>query len=151
LQGKAPEIKGFYKRKSLYYSAKIRPLALQCKDIRSFLTLVPPVNSETISVEYAIQLLLPILGGLWLGNWLTQRFHLPVIWTLVFAILGMLAGLGILYKRYTLEMMNRPPIIRKKQAPPDENRLHVKDLDFLYKEPNPEDDDDDHPWKDDDD
>jgi Putative F0F1-ATPase subunit Ca2+/Mg2+ transporter len=59
-------------------------------------------------MEYAIQLLLPILGGLWLGDWLTKTYHLPALWTMVFAVLGMVAGLGILYKRATLTP--RPPL-----------------------------------------
>jgi F0F1-type ATP synthase assembly protein I len=52
-------------------------------------------------VDYAIQLLLPILGGLFLGMWLTGTFGVSPLWTIVLAILGMFAGIGIMYKRLT--------------------------------------------------
>lgn len=87
-------------------------------------------------MEYAIQLLLPILGGLWLGNWLNQTYGIPSIWTLILAILGMMAGLGILYKRYALEQKNMPPPASRKSKPlksDDETRVPLEDLDFLYK------------------
>ncbi len=50
-------------------------------------------------MEYALQLLIPILLGLFLGIWLNSQFGLSMIWAIVFAILGMVAGIGILYKR----------------------------------------------------
>jgi hypothetical protein len=50
-------------------------------------------------MEYAIQLLLPILGGLLLGNWLHQTFGLSYLWMLGLAILGMAGGIGVLYKQ----------------------------------------------------
>lgn len=83
-------------------------------------------------MEYAIQLLLPILAGLWLGNWLSRTYGLPPIWTLVLAILGMMLGLGILYKRYALSP--RPPVIRHpKNGDSSEKRAELHELDFLYK------------------
>lgn len=96
-------------------------------------------------MEYAIQLLLPILGGLLLGNWLTNTYGLSPIWTLVLAILGMLAGLGILYKRSIMAQKNAPPLPKKKQKPDSsENRLEIKDLDFLYKQHDDDDDKDEY-------
>ena len=106
-------------------------------------------------MEYAIQLLLPILGGLWLGNWLSRTYGLPPIWTLILAILGMAAGLGILYKRYALSP--KVPVLRhgkkasSKEAD-EEKRLELHELDFLYKmedeaEVPPEDDDFDNQAK----
>jgi hypothetical protein len=58
-------------------------------------------------VEYAIQLLLPILGGLLLGNWLHKTFGISQIWTMALAVLGMFAGIAILYKR---QMMGDNPV-----------------------------------------
>lgn len=55
-------------------------------------------------MEYALQLLLPILGGLLLGQWLHDRFGASSIWTVILAILGMVAGLGLIYKRQMLEL-----------------------------------------------
>lgn len=52
-------------------------------------------------MDYAIQLLLPILGGLMLGYWLTQSFGASPIWMVLLAILGMVGGIGILYKRFS--------------------------------------------------
>jgi hypothetical protein len=105
-------------------------------------------------MEYAIQLLLPIIGGLWLGNWLNRTYGLPSIWTLILAILGMMAGLGILYKRYALQRTDKAPFPPGKPKPFQKNpkqdtekRLELHELDFLYKN---HDDNDEHPWKDDD-
>lgn len=113
-------------------------------------------------MEYAIQLLLPILGGLWLGDWLTKTYHLPALWTMVFAVLGMVAGLGILYKRATLTPRSPlPPSLKRKRPDsppadahadettalssislasshllkktPPEKKLEWHELDFLYR------------------
>ncbi len=50
-------------------------------------------------MDYAIQLLIPILLGIFLGVWLHDTFDASPIWTVLFAIIGMFAGIGILYKR----------------------------------------------------
>ncbi len=50
-------------------------------------------------MDYAIQLLIPILLGIFLGVWLHDTFDASPIWTVLFAILGMFGGIGILYKR----------------------------------------------------
>jgi len=52
-------------------------------------------------MEYAVQLLLPIIMGLALGRWLENTFQLSPLWTVGLAILGMVAGLGLMYKRLT--------------------------------------------------
>lgn len=51
-------------------------------------------------MDYAVTLLVPIIGGLMLGLWLTNTYGLSPIWTVVLAILGMMGGIGIMYKRY---------------------------------------------------
>ena len=51
-------------------------------------------------MEYAISLLLPIVGGLMLGVWLTRNFGVSPIWTVVLAILGLAGGIGVLAKRF---------------------------------------------------
>lgn len=62
-------------------------------------------------MEYAIQLLLPILGGLLLGNWLHETFGFSQLWTLLLAVLGLFGGIGLLYKRQMTG--NRPlPTLR---------------------------------------
>jgi hypothetical protein len=58
-------------------------------------------------MEYAIQLLLPILGGLLLGSWLHRTFGLSDIWTMLLAVLGLAAGIAILYKK---QMMGHNPL-----------------------------------------
>ncbi len=50
-------------------------------------------------MDYAIQLLIPIMLGIFLGVWLHDTFDASPIWTVLFAIIGMFAGIGILYKR----------------------------------------------------
>jgi len=93
-------------------------------------------------MEYAIQLLIPVVGGLMLGMWLTNTYHASPIWTVVLAILGMVAGIGIMYRRFSVPQdgtsalnMPLPPKKFDKAKPthPDAPRAHVKDLDFLYK------------------
>jgi F0F1-type ATP synthase assembly protein I len=60
-------------------------------------------------MEYAIQLLIPILLGFLLGVWLHNQFGLSPVWSVIFAILGMFGGIGILYKRYLLAHPYRDP------------------------------------------
>lgn len=49
-------------------------------------------------MDLAIQLLLMIALGLWGGQWLATRFHQP-LWVVVGAVLGMVGGIWVLYKR----------------------------------------------------
>lgn len=101
-------------------------------------------------MEYAIQLFLPILGGLLLGLWLTEHYGVAPIWTVILAILGMVGGIGILYKRFSYpELYNQPPKVSGKngETPPETPKLPVDQLDFLYKKY----DDDEHEYQDDDD
>lgn len=51
------------------------------------------------AMEYAIQILLPIGLGLLLGQWLTTHYGVSALWTVIFAIIGMFLGMGMLYKR----------------------------------------------------
>ena len=115
-------------------------------------------------MEYAIQLLIPVVGGLMLGMWLTNTYHVSPIWAVVLAILGMIAGIAMMYRRFAMPQdgvatmkMPFPPtkkltpksISPKHSAPKDiskhqqdePHRSHVKDLDFLYKnyDDNPDD------------
>jgi hypothetical protein len=109
-------------------------------------------------MEYAIQLLIPVIGGLMLGMWLTNTYHASPIWTVVLAILGMVAGIGIMYRRFSVPQdgvasmkMPFPPQKKINSAKtgqpephrPEPHRKDVKDLDFLYHKY--EDDSDD--WK----
>jgi len=61
-------------------------------------------------MDYAIQLFLPILGGLLLGNWLHQAFGLSYLWTLLLAVLGMIGGIGVLYKRQMIGSQSLPKV-----------------------------------------
>jgi F0F1-type ATP synthase assembly protein I len=101
-------------------------------------------------MEYAIQLLLPILGGLLLGFWLTQHYGVAPIWTVVLAILGMVGGLGIMYKRLTYPELyprdTKAPIKPSKHGETSANKSNsvpIEKLDFMYREP------DNHPSDDD--
>lgn len=72
-------------------------------------------------MEYAIQLILPIIGGLMLGDWLSKTYGISPLWTVLLGILGMAMGIRILYKRGMAEQA-----LRQKQhpipAPPPKNK-----------------------------
>jgi len=51
------------------------------------------------TVDMAIDMLVPIVGALFLGMWLQNRFGLSPLWTVSLAIFGMIAGLRITYMR----------------------------------------------------
>lgn len=50
-------------------------------------------------MEYAIQLILPIIGGLILGDWLSKTYGISPLWTVLLSILGMVMGIYAFYKR----------------------------------------------------
>ena len=87
-------------------------------------------------MEYAIQMLIPVIGGLMLGMWLTKTYGLAPIWTVVFAVLGMAAGIAIMARRFSSGQAQMPtfkPSGGKKDTDPSRATSHIKDLDFLYK------------------
>jgi hypothetical protein len=104
-------------------------------------------------MEYAIQLFLPVIGGLLLGNWLTKTYGLSPIWTVLLGILGLAGGIGIMYKRFLLQQ-NLPHFTPKPRQKPKPSQS-LQALDSLYKkldeEPPDENDgfetDDDDPKK----
>lgn len=65
-------------------------------------------------MEYAIQLLVPIGLGLMLGQWLQKNVGLDAFWTVIFAIVGMFLGMGMLYKRAVEDQLRAD---RRKTAP----------------------------------
>lgn len=126
-------------------------------------------------MDYAIQMLIPIMGGLLLGYWLNQHFGVDPIWMVILAILGMVGGILILYKRFTYpelypqsDKQKLPNILKKstkapsgkspapstspsqQDAPEKKTAVPIEQLDFLYKDPN-EHDDFKHPYQDEDD
>ena len=113
-------------------------------------------------MDYAIQLLLPVIGGLMLGIWLTKTYHLSPIWTVVLAILGMIGGIGVIYKRFSYPQggstSGKLPTYKGKasksgkahsasssEQSSEHPGAHIKDLDFLYREHHDQNDHDD--WK----
>ncbi|HEY9687475.1 MAG TPA: AtpZ/AtpI family protein [Coleofasciculaceae cyanobacterium] len=83
-------------------------------------------------MDYAIQLLLPIIGGLMLGMWLTRHFGVSPIWTVVLAILGMAGGIGIMVKRFSVpKPVTHPkqsPELKAKPKPADPAHRHWTDM-----------------------
>jgi hypothetical protein len=83
-------------------------------------------------MDYAIQLLLPIIGGLMLGMWLTRNFGVSPIWTVVLAILGMAGGIGIMVKRFSLAKPAKLPRQgldpKAKSKPADPAHRHWTDM-----------------------
>jgi F0F1-type ATP synthase assembly protein I len=53
-------------------------------------------------LEYTLQLLIPILLGVLLGQWLHKTYGLPPVWIGILGILGLCAGVVIVYKNLTL-------------------------------------------------
>lgn len=98
-----------------------------------------------------MQLLVPILGGLLLGYWLHRQFGVSPVWTVVLAVLGMFAGLGIMYKRLMFSDLykqagEQPP--ETPAATPDSHhpKLPWEEDGFTLDD----DENTDDPWKDDD-
>ncbi len=50
-------------------------------------------------MEYAIQLLMPLLLALWAGHWLDEKMGSGPWCTLVGMLVGFALGFGLLYKR----------------------------------------------------
>ena len=102
-------------------------------------------------MDYAIQLLLPIVGGLMLGMWLTKTYGINPIWTVLLAVLGMIGGIGILYRRFSPTPMDPKTIHsntgkpsspeKHKPRPPQQKSVHHTELNFMYE---PHDDPDKH-------
>lgn len=87
-------------------------------------------------MDYALILLLPILGGLMLGHWLSQKFGISPVWSVVLGILGMFAGIGIMYKRYAFPELygeeKRPLFKKRKPAPPPGPPVNDPDKRIYY-------------------
>lgn len=102
-------------------------------------------------MDYAIQLLLPVIGGLMLGMWLNKTYGVPSIWAVILAILGMIGGIGILYRRFSQprvdvkDMKNLSSHPKRTRTPAEgtQKTAHLKELDFLYHDYDHEKDD----WK----
>lgn len=94
-------------------------------------------------MEYAIQLFLPVIGGLLLGNWLSETYGLSPIWTVILGVLGLAGGIGVLYKR-SISGQDIPKFIPGPKKKPTAGKS-VQELDSLYRrlheEPPAEDDD----------
>ncbi len=69
-------------------------------------------------MEYAIELLLPIALGFWAGMWLHQTFNASPLWIVLFCVLGMAAGIGLLYKRLIMTYSPKDPKTFKLPPPP---------------------------------
>lgn len=85
--------------------------------------------------EYAFTLLIPILGGLFLGYWLQQNYGLSAVWSILFGILGMVAGFWMMYKRFGQNI--KPVKFEKKQEPGGEHpdSFPWRDPGFFDEEP----------------
>ncbi|MBY0450303.1 MAG: AtpZ/AtpI family protein [Cyanobacteria bacterium] len=50
-------------------------------------------------MDTALQLLLPMLAGFWLGGWLCQTLQWPAWLSLVFGLLGFAFGFAAVYNK----------------------------------------------------
>lgn len=71
-------------------------------------------------MDYALQLLIPILLGLYGGQWLDKKLGTGYWFTLGGMLLGTLLGMGILYKRALMIQQKRQEAKNQPQ-PPEEN------------------------------
>jgi uncharacterized membrane protein len=51
---------------------------------------------------------LPIIGGLFLAQWLMQQHHWPSLTIVILPVVGLFLGIGLLYKRQ-VQANQRPP------------------------------------------
>lgn len=54
-----------------------------------------------VTMDYALQILIPILIGLFAGHWLDRKTGYDPWFTLAGFLVGTVLGIGILYKRVT--------------------------------------------------
>jgi hypothetical protein len=50
-------------------------------------------------MDYAMDILIPIVGALLLGQWLVEHQHWPLLTIVLLPVLGLFTGIGLLYKR----------------------------------------------------
>lgn len=100
-------------------------------------------------MDYAIQLLLPVIGGLLLGQWLSRTYGVSPLWSVVLAILGMFAGIAILYKRFANPALYPKRPVNPSKIKPDETAgkqaVPHEELHSLYQDFNNSVDEDDGP------
>jgi Putative F0F1-ATPase subunit Ca2+/Mg2+ transporter len=96
-------------------------------------------------MEYAIQLLIPILVGLCLGNWLSHTYHTSPLLTMFLAVLGFALGIGVLAKKSLLNTSMPKLDLKAKHASSHKEAQQGKwvekqtgilpnEMDFLYKD-----------------
>jgi F0F1-type ATP synthase assembly protein I len=68
-------------------------------------------------MEYAIQLLVPLMLGIFGGIWLDKVLHTAPLFTILGLICGMVLGIGVLYKRALMEQKQRDEDKAKKDGP----------------------------------
>ncbi len=71
-------------------------------------------------MEYASQLLIPIMLGLFLGQWLQNTYEFSALWTVGLAIAGMFGGIVLMYKRYSY------PRLYKKHSDTSDKKTAIK-------------------------
>jgi len=112
-------------------------------------------------MEYAIQLLIPMLAGLCLGTWLTQKYHASPLWTLALGLLGFALGIGVLAKKALLNTTIPKMDLKTKSAPSQAKQADEKgrfiekstgilphEMDFLYQDYSHKPDDQDYDFSD---
>ncbi len=65
-------------------------------------------------MDYAIELLIAVLLGLYAGHWLDTKTGKGPLFTLLGVIIGMTLGIGVIYKRTTLIQERKQDASKKK-------------------------------------
>jgi hypothetical protein len=66
-------------------------------------------------MDYAMDMFIPIVGGLFLAQWLINQYHWPDITIVLFPVVGLFLGIGLLYKRQLTNSQAEQP----DTTPPD--------------------------------
>ena len=74
-------------------------------------------------MDYAFTLLIPLIGGLLLGNWLSRQFGISQLWTLLLGFIGLGLGFAAVYKRM-METKLKHIDVKKLKPPSDEGLPH---------------------------
>jgi hypothetical protein len=64
-------------------------------------------------MDYAMDMFIPIVGGLFLAQWLINQHQWPSITIVAFPVVGLFLGIGLLYKRQLTNQQAENP-----QPPP---------------------------------
>ena len=83
-------------------------------------------RASLLQMAYAssigIAMVLMIFGSLFLGNWLDKKFGTLPYFTIIFLIIGVVAGFKIIYSVILRNFKNEEPVIKSLKSEPHRKR-----------------------------